>query len=269
LEDIHFRSGLILFVLILAGTFAGGLYYLAREDDEERAQWICDNLANAMREMIIFGVDSSLVISFGMDSIESGLDLPGEIGGGEYRIIIGSGIISLDSSEGRFIVMEYRDIIPSYPPLNQEYANLTSYNEIGVDTGGFSIRTPCALGIDILSSGNDILVFTHPHDIPPLEVQNSSEGIIEFLGTPPVYSDGLNLTHYCEFPYGALITSDFILLRSREIMAMGDCPYPIILTKEFRNDLHEIIPAGGGATFYRNTTKNEETFSVRSGIDLG
>ena len=123
--------------------------------------------------------------------------------------------------------------------------------------------------VDIMESGNDLLVFIHPYEPATEEYIAGTDELIDFLDETPEYIDGENITVDLVIENGALIIRDFLLCKADIGNIDGSCPYPIILPYEFREEDYRKIPDYGTITFFRNTSVYDGGLSVQSGFIIG
>jgi hypothetical protein len=238
LGDIQFRIGLIIAVLVLGSAFAGGLYLLIGENDEDDAKRTADTLGRALEALSPGSSSASLVIEFRSGQGE-GIRVDPTLGGEYFTIHVLPEMIYIDWKGGREIVSEMEGIIPSYIPFTDE-GDPIPVQGLGNVCRGFDIRTPCTIIVDQYSFNGSSFMMVHP---PTEDWTNNASMFAQFLMTDSIPKPGSELRSDLELETKGSIVGRWLLTAKEE----GSCPYPIWIPLSF----HIYLPSDFGSVTAR------------------
>ncbi len=175
--DIIFRGALVLAVVMLAGVFAYNVG-LGDNVEDERPARIAHDLSTLLCSISTWdhGSRAEVIFDTGTDS------LPGDINGEPFYIKVLPGSVFVEFEDSMEIVMEDVSVVPSLPPTGPGSLNTTMTRSVGTSLGGFTVRTPCSLNVQVVDHVEGRSLFIWPVHNYSSENQQVIEDLLELCG---------------------------------------------------------------------------------------
>jgi len=163
-QDMLFRTGLMLAVVVLAGSFGAAL---ALERESGSATDL-DGIGEILKEILlsVHGSEPGSSVAFhlghGDVSGSDGIGMePGAIPG-DLSIRVLPGMVVLRSGGDESIISAFSGIVPSFPPPLEESFNSSIRSEIAREMGGYVITPPCVLMMEKIEGSPRGTIFVYP-----------------------------------------------------------------------------------------------------------
>ena len=268
-QDMLFRSGLMLSVLVLAGIFGTSIARRIVVDDDRSIESISNDLAEIINAIHGSGPGSFSKIKFTNERMvyDPAISFPSKIGGRSYIIEILPGMVALEIGYRKEIVIVDDFIVPCYSPDDRLDFGRNLSRRSGEISGGFRLETPTSLVIKVPEGASDGEVFFYPASIDDDEVLFGYGELIDLIEEPISFEPGcvrmVNIsTHWIHYMEGSLL----LLSPSMDHTLSGSCPIPAYLPSQIEgekmipSDIHQI-------TFYKKIIIGPEGyFEMRMGV---
>lgn len=253
-QDMLFRAGLMLSVLVLAGLFGESLAGRMEQEPLERMKEISSELGLLINTLHLKEAGSSMNITFGdSGAIDDGsIVLPSSVNEGYFDIEVRPGALSIRRGEHLLMAATGSWIIPSLPPLSPVGLNGSLSRKISLLSGGFTARTPFVLRMCIPSQCSDGSVYVYPEEIGKLPLPSLVAELDSLLNGPgaviPGWRDETSLG--C----GDIMAIDPPLVLfdlGKDVLESGDCPLPVHIPWETLPSLPVDHEMDGSIVFFR------------------
>ncbi|MBN1539218.1 MAG: hypothetical protein JW939_03665 [Candidatus Thermoplasmatota archaeon] len=256
-QDMLFRAGLILSVLVLSGLFGASLAGRMEQEPLERMKEISHEFGLLITTLHLRGPGSSMKIAFG----DAGTDddacvvMPSFVNDEYFDIELRPGAVSIRRGEHLLMAATGPWIIPSLPPMSTGVLNGSIYRRISLMSGGFTVRTPVVLRMCVPPMCSDGIVCIYPEEIGKLPLPSGVAELDLLLNEPgeviPGWRDEASLG--CD----DIIVLDpplVILKREDSVLSSGTCPLPVHIPWETLPSLSMGHVMRGHITFFREAS---------------
>ena len=254
-QDIMYRAGLMLAILVLAGLFGSSLGGMIEEDEVREITRISRELGNLLKLFHQQDRGSSLVISFGssMDGPDHPVSFPGDIRGEPYRIDFLPGSVHLSFGGRQKMVAIGSWLVPSFSPAGISGMNSSTVRRTSTLSGGYSVTTPVILELDRPAGMPGGEVFIHPSGEPDSDYR---EGMIELgslIDTEGQLLPGWKMEASLRSRDIIHLEPPVLLLRTNiPAVIEGSCPRPFLLPPGMTGRSFEEMPPDGAVNFYKS-----------------
>ncbi|MBN1389469.1 MAG: hypothetical protein JXA22_02390 [Candidatus Thermoplasmatota archaeon] len=271
-QDMLFRAGLLLSVIVLAGVFGTSLAKRMEEEPIDSLDDISRELGTLIRTLHQKRAGSYVEISFGDQGPVGGscTVLPSSVNGRHFNIELRPGAIAIRMGEHLVISATGPWIVPTLPPIGPTLINSSVARGMSVLSGGFTVSTPVILKIICPGLCSDGRIHIYPADLEIGPYPCGVDELESLLNEPGKVLPGWR-DEACISCSDIMAFDPPIILLKREdpIISSGSCPLPIIIPWETIDNGSLSGTMRGSMVFFKEailTSEGDITFST--GVEL-
>ncbi len=235
-QDILFRAGLMLAVLVIAGLFGSGLARLKDEREDNRLSDLSNSLGSLILQIYLAGPGSSAMIDLGSraenELTSIGIDEASVPRGTTLGIL--PGMVVLENNGQKEIVISGSWIIPSRPPLLGDVKTSEKMRNISMNCGGYQVSLPILIKIERWGGADDPVLFIFPTTEAGNDTMEMMEDMKSAIEGSPILTPGWSVHFELSMENVHAVSDGVILLKmSGEVLVDGVCPIPLLISRSF------------------------------------